>query len=95
MNRLTYLAQQTLDPNKIPHPKADAGTLAHFLTILFTIIGALAFLMLVISGFRLVISSGEPQKVAEIRRQIIYIVVGLILAASADIIVTFVVNKAG
>jgi hypothetical protein len=79
----------------IPKACADAGSLNHILTILFTIIGAIAFLMLIIAGFRFVISQGEPQKMAEIRRQIIYIVVGLVLAASADIIVTFVLNRAG
>lgn len=84
-----------LNACKLPQPNADPSSLNHILTIVFTIIGALAFLMLVISGFRYVISQGEPQKMAEIRRQIIYIIIGLVLAASADIIVTFILNQAG
>jgi hypothetical protein len=79
----------------LPHTNADSGSLGHILTIFFTIVGALAFLMLVIAGFRYVISQGEPQKTAEIRRQIIYIAIGLVLAGSADVIVTFILNKAG
>jgi hypothetical protein len=94
MGRLFYLAQLIQNHN-IPHPSASPKKLDDILTLAFTIIGAVAFLMLVIAGFRYVISSGEPQKVAEIRRQIIYIFIGLILAASADAIVTFVLNKAG
>jgi hypothetical protein len=84
-----------VDPGTLPHACANSTTLHDALILLFTIIGALAFLMLVISGFRYVISSGEPQKVAEIRRQIVYILAGLILAASADLIVEFVLNRAG
>lgn len=91
-------AQQFIDPNKVqnlPTTSAGSGSLNHLLSILFTIIGLIALLMLVIAGFRYVISQGEPQKMAEIRRQIIYILIGLVLAGSADIIVTFVLNKAG
>jgi hypothetical protein len=95
MRTIQYIAQQLVDPKPLPQPGADPDALAHFLTIFFTILGALAFFMLIIAGFRYVISSGEPQKTAEIRRQIIYIVIGLILAISADAIVNFVLKAAG
>lgn len=84
-----------INPSGLPQACADSNTLAHVLTITFTIIGALAFLMLVITGFRYVLSQGEPAKTAELRRQIIYIAAGLIIAASADAIVTFVLGRAG
>ncbi|MGH7156731.1 MAG: pilin [Candidatus Saccharimonadales bacterium] len=84
-----------INANNLPQSCANASSLNHLLTILFTIIGALAFLMLVIAGFRYVISQGEPQKMAEIRSQIIYIAIGLVLTGSADIIVTFILNRAG
>jgi hypothetical protein len=80
---------------KLPQPSANQATLSHLLTIFFTVIGAVAFLMLVIAGFRYVVSGGEPQKAAEARRQIIFIAAGLILAVLADVIVTFVLNKVG
>ncbi|MBX4190711.1 pilin [Candidatus Saccharibacteria bacterium] len=91
MNYLHFFALQLIDPHTIP--KGNPNALADGLDLTFKIIGALAFLFLVISGFRYVISSGEPQKVAEVRRQIIYIIVGLILAVSADLIVNFVIKK--
>jgi hypothetical protein len=94
MHRFVYIAQQFVSPNGLPKTPANSNILGTIMQIVFTIIGALALLMLVISGFRYVISSGEPQKTAEIRRQIIYIAVGLILAASADAIVTVIINKA-
>jgi uncharacterized membrane protein len=89
----TGSASGLIDANGLPKACADQASLNHLLTIAFTVIGAVALLMLVISGFRYVISQGEPQKVAEIRRQIIYIAVGLVLAASADVIVTFILGK--
>jgi Na+/melibiose symporter-like transporter len=92
---MNILAKAIINANNLPQVQANNSTLDTLLTIFFTVLGALAFLMLVISGFRYVISDGEPQKVAEIRRQMIYIAAGLILAAMADVIVTFVLNKAG
>jgi hypothetical protein len=80
---------------KLPQSQANPDTLQHILTISFTLIGALALLMLVIAGLRYVLTQGEPQKTAEIRRQIIYIAVGLVLATSADVIVTFVLGRTG
>lgn len=92
---LNYFAQQIVSPTGLPQVQATPATLDHILTILFTVLGSIALLMLVISGFRYVTSQGEPQKVAEVRRQILYITIGLILAASADAIVTFVLGRAG
>ena len=63
------------------------------LTITFSIIGAIAFLMVTIAGFMMVISAGEPQKVAKARQTIVYSVVGLIICLLAVAIVQFVVGK--
>jgi hypothetical protein len=93
MSLLHFVAQQLVDPNSLPQPKADTNTLGRILTELFTIIGAVAFLMLVITGLRYVLSQGEPNKTAELRRQIFYLALGLAIAASADLIVTLVVNR--
>jgi hypothetical protein len=98
MIMLRFFAQQFLQSNNLPNlPKtsADSTSISHLLTLLFTVVGALALLMMVIAGLRYILAQGEPQKMTEIRRQIIYIAIGLVLAASADVIVTFVLNKAG
>lgn len=78
----------------LPHTGATQDTLKNILIIIFTVIGALAFLMMVIAGFRYVISQGEPAKVAEIKNQIIYAFIGLVIAASAAAIVNFVLGRA-
>ena len=91
----TVIAQQLIEPKPIPQTPATPQTLGKILGMAFLVIGAIAFLMLVITGFRLVVSQGEPAKVAELRRQIAYIVGGLIIAASAYAIVAFVTRSAG
>jgi hypothetical protein len=92
MDRLLFVAQ-LVNQNGIPKVEASPDTLKTILTIAFTLIGAIAFLMLVITGFRYVLSQGEPNKLAELRRQILYLVFGLVLALSADLIVSFVIGK--
>jgi hypothetical protein len=82
-----------IDASGLPKACANPANLDHLLTIILTIIGALAVLMLVITGLRYVLSQGEPAKTAELRRQIIYLAVGLVLVALADVIVAFIINR--
>lgn len=81
-----------LDPSGLPHTKAD--DLTKILNIILGIIGALAFFMLVLAGFRYTISQGDATKVADSRRMIIYTMAGLVVIALAATIVNFVLGKA-
>ena len=75
-------------------PEVGANTaLKNGLTLFFGILGAIAFLMMVIAGLKFVLSQGKPDEVAKARNTIIYAGVGLIVAASATLIVTLVLNK--
>jgi uncharacterized membrane protein YidH (DUF202 family) len=90
-----FIAQHLINSDPIPKTPATPHTLGKILGLAFLIIGSIAFLMLVITGFRYVVSQGEPTKTAELRRQIAYIVGGLIIVASAYAIVAFVTRSAG
>lgn len=92
MNLLHILAADVSDikPGNLPQGKANIGEI---LTIVFAIIGALAFLMVVVSGLRFVLSSGEPDRIAKARSALIYSLIGLLIAISAQAIVYFVVNR--
>lgn len=94
MNISVFFADKLIDSSPLPVVQANKDTLSSVLTIVFTTLGALAFLMIVISGFRYVISQGQPEKVAEIKRQMVYAFVGLVIAASAAAIVNFVLGAA-
>ncbi len=76
-------------------PKVDAGpaTIQVILSIVFGIIGAIALVMIVKSGFEYITSSGDPQKASTARSGIIYALIGLVVAVSAQALVAFVVNR--
>lgn len=82
-----------LDPGDLPTSKADKGAVNTAKDIVFGVVGALAFLMIVVSGLRYVLSAGNPEKSKKAREGVIYALIGLVIALSAWSIVTFVVNN--
>ena len=84
-----------LNKNDVNLPQANAtpDTITHILNIVFSIMGALALLMLIIAGFRYTISQGDATKVADSRRMITYTLVGLVVIALAATIVNFVLGR--
>jgi len=83
-----------VNSSNLPTTCANSDTVSNVLTILFVVLGALALLMMVVAGFRFVVSAGKPDETAAAKRQIAYSLAGLIVAALAAVIVQFVVNKA-
>ena len=67
--------------------------LQSLLGVFFGIVGGIAVLIIVIAGFQYITSSGDPQKAANARSAIIYALIGLSVAASAEAIVVFIVGK--
>lgn len=61
--------------------------------VLLFIAGGVAVLMIVWGGFRLVISSGNPDRVASARSTITFALVGLIIVILAFAIVNFVTGR--
>jgi hypothetical protein len=90
---LTAATVTNVDPGNLPHISADSSNLKTLLDIAFGILGALSLLMITISGFRYVLSAGDPQKTASAREGIVYALVGLIIAITAGSIITFVVGN--
>lgn len=88
MTGLTILAG-ALD---LPQTQANGHELQTILQIVFGIAGALALLFIIISGFRYIVSAGEPQAVAKAKNGILYSVAGLAACILAEAIVTFVVG---
>lgn len=88
---MSILFSLLLKGNSLPH--TDASGFSHIMNIIFGVMGALAFLFVVIGGFRYTLSGGNSDSVAEARRMIIYSIVGLVVIALAASIVNFVVDK--
>lgn len=63
------------------------------LNILSFIIAVAAVIMIMVGGFKFVTSQGESSNIASARNTIIYAIIGLVVAALAQIIVRFVLTK--
>lgn len=79
--------------SNLPCVDAGSNTLKTIFLITFAIVGALAFLFIVIGGARYALSKGEPEKIQQAKNEIKYSAIGLIIAASAAAVVNFVLGK--
>lgn len=78
---------------EIPQATANSSQLQVVLQIVFGIAGAVAVLMVVIGAFQYVISTGDPQKTAKAKNTILYALIGVAVAVSAQVIVSFVLDE--
>lgn len=70
------------------------GVIATVVNVLSAVVGVVAVVMILIGGFRYVISGGDSSSTASAKNTIIYAIVGLIVVAMAQIIVRFVLARA-
>jgi len=69
----------------------DFGALATFIVkFLTTIVGALSLIFIVISGIKIVTSSGDSKKLGSATSTLIYAIVGLVVAILAFVIINLV-----
>jgi hypothetical protein len=78
--------------NQVNLPKvgASSNSIHLILQIVFSLAGAVAFLVMTIAAFLYTISRGEPQEINKQKDTIIYALVGLAVCALAFSLVTFV-----
>jgi hypothetical protein len=77
----------------LPKVGATAGNLQAGLAAAFAVIGVISVIMVAVGGFQFIMSQGDPQSAGRARMTIIYSVIGLAVAVSAEAIVAFVLNK--
>ena len=80
------------DVNNLPQVGASSDNISNSLKILYEVVGALAFLMVLIAALRYVLNSDDPTKISEAKRMIVYTIVGLIVIVLAATIVGYVLN---
>ena len=93
MDIFTTIIAQSIRLDSLPHVAADSGEVQKAVSIVLSITGAISLLVITVAGFRYVIARGDPQEIATSRNAIIYAMIGLIISASAFIIVNFVIGK--
>jgi hypothetical protein len=77
----------------IPESPATIDQLRKLMQISFGSIALLAVIIIIIAGINFIMSGGDPQKIAKAKKAVIYACVGLAIAISAEIFVTFVVGR--
>jgi len=91
---LNLLSIELIQPKGVPQTQANPDTLNTILSDVFLLLGAIAFLMIVISGLRYIMARGNADSTAQARNTIIYSAIGLIISALAYSIVTFIIKQA-
>jgi Type IV secretion system pilin/Family of unknown function (DUF6112) len=94
MGTLLTLLSTDIAPSGLPTAAADPNQLHNVLQIVFGIVGALAFLMIVVSGLRYILSAGNPDRTSRAKNGIIYALVGVVIAIVGEALVSYVVTNA-
>lgn len=58
------------------------------------VVGVVSVIMIIIGGFRYVISNGDATKITTAKNTIMYAIIGLLIVAFAQVIVRFVMTRA-
>lgn len=74
-------------------PTIDS-TLRTVVSILSIIVGVVAVIMIIVAGIKFATSGGSADKITSAKNTILYALIGIAVAAIAQIIVKFVLNKA-
>jgi hypothetical protein len=81
-----------IEPSSLPQADANSHSLKIILNFVLGIIGALALLMITVSGLRYITSAGDPQKASQAKAGIITALIGIAIALAAGAIVNFVAD---
>lgn len=87
-----FAQQVKVDISPLPKTPADASEMKTLLTVAFVFGAAVSLLVMVIGGFRFILSRGDPSGTAQGRNAIIYGAIGLLVVATAASIVAIVIT---
>ena len=71
------------------------GIITEAVSLLSIVIGVVAVIVLIWAGMRFILSQGDSNKITMARSQIIYAVVGLVVAGLAQSVVQLVLKRVG
>jgi len=69
------------------------NVVATAVNVLSMIVGLAGVIMVVMGGFKYITSGGDGQKAAGAKNTLVYAVIGLVIAALAQVLVQFVIKK--
>jgi ABC-type Fe3+-siderophore transport system permease subunit len=88
----TIFAAPIITGTKLPKPTGESAVNDIYIWV-FSIIGGLAVLFLVIGGAQYALSKGEPANIEKAKNQIRYSLIGLVIAAFGGAITNLVINR--
>lgn len=88
------LAEPTASCGAASAEKDGSNIAQAVINTLSIIVGVVAVIMVIIGGFRYVISNGDSNSLQGAKNSILYAIVGLVIVLFAQVIVRFVLTKA-
>jgi hypothetical protein len=70
-----------------------AGVIKSVINIFSILVGAVSVIMIIIGGFRYIVSNGDSNGVSGAKNTILYAIIGLVIVLFAQIIVRFVLTN--
>lgn len=90
---LLIAAQLHLPTDNIPKVDLNSVAIGQILSAVFTVVGALAVLFLLVGAVRYVSSNGDQGQITQAKNTILYAVIGIVVSLSAFTIVQFVIGR--
>jgi hypothetical protein len=81
------------DPNGSNSVYGPDSLLAKAISLTSLAVGVASVIMIIVGGLKFVTSSGDSAGVTSARNTVLYAVIGLVIAATAQSVVLFVLNK--
>lgn len=72
-----------------------SSILAKVINVLSVIVGVIAVIMIIVGGLKYITSGGESGNISGAKNTIVYALIGLVIVALAQVLVHFVLAKAG
>jgi Type IV secretion system pilin len=79
--------------SNLPDVSGDAGSLQPVLAVVFGVFAAVAVLIIIIAAIDFSSSEGDSEKISSAKKTIIYALIGLTIALSAEAIVFTVLGR--
>lgn len=79
--------------NQASNGPSVQSVIQNVIDLLLFLVGIIAVIVIVVSGFRFVTSNGDPQQISKAKDSIIYAVIGIVVAVMAYAIVNFILDN--
>ena len=79
--------------NILPEVKADGTQVKNALAIVFGTFAAVAIIVIIVAAINFATSEGNPDNISRAKKTIIYALVGLVIALSAELLVLTILGR--